>query len=151
MRTGLAADADAALLAATDQLDAAGRRDVQDVDARPGQLGQGDLAVDHHLFRRRRQAAQAQTHALEAFVHDAAARQVEVLGVAQHRLVEHRAVFHRPAHDLGADDRRTVVGEGDGAALDQTADLRQFRAACGPLVMAPMGKTLALPARCAWR
>ena len=33
----------------------------------------------------------------------------------------------RPPHDLGADHRRAVVGEGDGAALDEAADLGQFR------------------------
>ena len=74
-------------------------------------------------------AAQAETHTLKALVHDAAARQFEVFGVAQHRLVEHRAVFHRPPHDLGADDRRAVVGKGDGAAFDQTADFGQLGAA----------------------
>ena len=62
-----------------------------------GQLGQGDVAVDHDLLGRRRHAAQAQAHALEALVHDAAARQLEVLGVAEHGLVEHAAVFHAPA------------------------------------------------------
>ena len=91
-----------------------------------GQLGQVDVAVDHHLLGRGRHAAQAQAHALEAFVHDAAARQLQVLGMAEHRLVEHAAIFQGPAHDLGADHRRAVVGEGDGAALDQAADLRQF-------------------------
>ena len=89
-------------------------------------------------------------HALEAFVHDAAAGQVEVLAVAQDRLVEHAAIFERPPHDLGADDRRIVVGEGDGAPFDEAADLGQLGPA-RPLVMAPTGKTLALPARSACR
>src|SRR5262249_6655523 len=31
-------------------------------------------------------------------------------------------------HDLGVDDWRTIVGEGDGPALDKTADLGQFLA-----------------------
>ena len=99
----------------------------------PVSLGQGDFAVDHDLFGRGRHAAQPQPHALEALVHDAAARQLQVLGMAEDRLVEHAAVFHGAAHDLGADDRRTVVGEGDRAALDETADLGQF------LALAPLG------------
>ena len=80
VRTGLAGDADAALSGPADQVDAAGRGDVQDVQPAAGQLGQGDVAVDHHLLGRGRHAAQAQPHALEALVHDAAARQLEVLG-----------------------------------------------------------------------
>ena len=48
--------------------------------------------------------------------------------MAEDGLVEHPAVFQGPAHDLGADDRRAVVGEGDGAALDQPADLGQLLA-----------------------
>ncbi len=48
--------------------------------------------------------------------------------MAEHGLVEHPAVFHRPAHDLGTDHGRAVVGEGDGAAIDQAADLGQFLA-----------------------
>ena len=67
-------------LAAADQLDAAGSGDVQDVQPAAGELGQGDVAVDHDFLGRGRHAAQAQPHALEAFVHDAAAGQVEVLG-----------------------------------------------------------------------
>ena len=132
VRAGLAADAHAAQLGPADQIDAAGRRDVQDVQPAAGQLGQGDVAVDHDLLGRGRHAAQAQPHALEALVHDAAARQVEVLAVAEDGLVEHAAVFEGPPHDLGADDGRTVVGEGDRAAVDQAADLGQFLALCGP-------------------
>ena len=41
MRTGFAADADAALLAAANQFDAAGRGDVQDVHAAAGQSRPG--------------------------------------------------------------------------------------------------------------
>src|SRR5204863_1146672 len=121
-------DANAALLAATDQLDAAGRRDVQDVDARPRQPRQGDLAVDHYLLGNGRIAAQAQAHALEALVHDAVFAQFGVLTVAKDRLVKHLAVFHRPPHDLGVDHRRAVIGEGDGSALDESADLSQLLA-----------------------
>src|SRR6516225_10137000 len=48
--------------------------------------------------------------------------------MAEDGLVEHLAVFHRAPHDLGADDRRAVVGEGDGAAFDESADLGEFLA-----------------------
>ena len=51
----------------------------------PVSCGEFDVAVDHDFFRRRRHAAQTEPHALEALVHDAAARQVEVFAVAEHR------------------------------------------------------------------
>lgn len=44
----------------------------------------------------------------------------------EHGPVEHAAILEGPAHDLGADDGRTVVGEADGAAIDQPADLGQL-------------------------
>ncbi len=128
VRAGLAADADAALPGAADEVDAAGRGDVQDVQPAAGQLRQRDVAVDHHLLGGGRHAVQPQPHALEALVHDAAAGQVQVLAMAEHGLVEHPAIFQGAAHDLGADDRRAVVGEGDRAAFDQAADLGQLRA-----------------------
>src|SRR6266851_6235909 len=99
VRAGLARDASAALLATTDQLDAAGGRDVQNVNAGASQFGQDDLAEDHDFFRCGRHAAQPETHALEALVHDAAALQVVVFGMAEYRLIEHPAVVHRPPHD----------------------------------------------------
>ena len=52
--------------------------------------------------------------------------QLEDLGVNEHGLVEHLAVFEGPPHDLGGVDRRAVVGERDRAALDEPAELGQF-------------------------
>ena len=74
----------------------------------------------------RRHAAQAELRADEALVHHAALGEFEDLGVDEHGLAEHLAVFERPPHDLGGVDRRAVVGERDRAALDQPAELGQF-------------------------
>ena len=93
-----------------------------------GQLRQRDVAEDVISSATAGMPRRPSSHAHEPFVHHAAARQVQVLAVAQHRLVEHPAVFERPPHDLGADDRRAVVGEGDRPALDQPADLGQLLA-----------------------
>src|SRR5262245_38190342 len=123
VRADFAGDADAALSSAADELDAAGGRDVQDVQPAAGDGGQLDVAVDHDLFGGGGHAAQAQTHALDALVHDAALGQLEVLGVAEAGLAEHARVFEGAAHDLGADHGRAVVGEGDRAAIDEPADL----------------------------
>ncbi len=46
--------------------------------------------------------------------------------MVEDRLVEHQAVFERPAHQLGVVDRSAVVAEGDGAGLHQLPDLGQF-------------------------
>ena len=87
--------------APADQIDAAGRRDVLDVNPAAGDLGQLDVAEDMDLLGHGRHAADAQGRADEALVHHAAARQVEVFAVVDDRLVEHPAVFERPPHDLG--------------------------------------------------
>lgn len=74
MRAGLAGDADAAGLAAADEVDAAGRRDMQDVQPAAGDLGQLDVAMNHDLLGRRRHAPQPQPHAFDPLVHHAALR-----------------------------------------------------------------------------
>src|SRR5262249_43353417 len=126
VRAGLAADADAATASPADQVHAARRRDVQNVEPAAGQLGQFDVTVDHHFLGGRWPATPAEAETPDPPVHDAALAQVQVLGVAEHRLVEHPAVLQSPAHDLGADHRRTVVGERHGTAVDQAAHLGQF-------------------------
>ena len=64
----------------------------------------------------------------QPFVHHAVLGQLADLGVVEHRLVEHQAVLEGPPHQLGVVDRGAVVAEGDGAGLDQLADLGQFLA-----------------------
>jgi len=88
-----------------------------------GQFCQRDFSINHDLFRGRGHAAQPETHALVALVHDSAASQVQVFGVTEDCLVEHAAIFHGATHDLGADDRRPVIGKGHGPTRYQAAHL----------------------------
>ena len=69
VRRGLGRDRHAVGLGRTDELDAAGRRQVQEVDARAGEPGQLDVAVDHQLLGDRRPAGQAELAAAAALVH----------------------------------------------------------------------------------
>ena len=64
----------------------------------------------------------------QPLVHHAALGQLADFGVVQDRLVEHQAIFERPAHQLRIVDRRAVVAEGDGPGPDELADFGQFLA-----------------------
>ena len=151
VRAGLAGDAHAALLAAADQLDAAGRRDVQDVQPAAGQLGQRDVAVDHDLLGRRRHAAQAQPHALEALVHDAAARSARGPRQWLSTALSNIRQYSRARRMISA------LTTGEPSSVKATAPpstsppISASSSPLRPLVTAPIGKTLALPARSAWR
>ena len=71
---------DAAALGPAHQLDAAGARDVHDVDAPARGFGQQDVAGDHDILGHGRHAGQAQQQRDQPFVHDAAAGQLANLG-----------------------------------------------------------------------
>ena len=96
------------------------------VQAAAGGLGQGDVAAGHHVFGGGGDARQAQHQRDQPFVHHAALGQLADLGVVEHRLVEHQAIFEGPPHQLGVVDRGAVVAEGDRPGLDQLADLGQL-------------------------
>ena len=76
MRRGFAADLDAASAGLANQFDTARGGDVQDAQPAAGQLGQGDIPVDHDLLGRGRHASQSQPHALKSLMHNAAAGQL---------------------------------------------------------------------------
>ena len=126
MRRGLGGHAHAAALRPAHGIDAAGGRNVHDVHPPAGRLGQGDVAAGHHVFGRGGHAGQPEHQRDQPLVHHAALGQLADFGVVEDRLVEHQAVFERPAHQLGIVDRRAVVAEGDGPGLDQLADFGQF-------------------------
>lgn len=71
---------------------------------------------------------QPEPHTFMALMHDAAACELKILGVAEHRLVEHTAIFEGPAHDLGTDHGGIIVGESDGPSSNEAADLGQLSA-----------------------
>ncbi len=74
------------------------RGEVRDVKTRAGKFRQQDVAGHHHVFRGGRDAAQAETHGIEAFVHVAARAEVQVLAVIDDGDVEGLGEFHRAAH-----------------------------------------------------
>src|SRR5262245_23981836 len=126
MRARFARNTDAVFLPAAHKFHAACRGHMQDVESRTGQSRQGNLAVDHDLLGHGGVSAKAEANAFKSLAHDRITRQLEVLRMAEDRLVEHLAVLERSSHDLGVDDRRAVIGEGDSAAVDESADLSQL-------------------------
>ena len=97
IRRRLGGDADATLLRPPDQLDAAGRRDAEHMEPTAGELGELEVAVEDDLLGGRGHDAEAEAHADDPLVHDAAAGELEILGVAHDRLVEHPAIFEGAA------------------------------------------------------
>ena len=73
VRGGLGGDAYAAGLGLADQLDGAPGRDVLDVDASAGVLGEEEVACDHDILGDGGDAGEAEPSRDEPFVHGAAA------------------------------------------------------------------------------
>ena len=88
-------------LGATDELDAARRGQVQEVDAGAGQPGQLDVAVDHQLLGECRPARKAELAAALPFVHHGTSGEGTDLAVLGEDDVEADGVLHRPAHQQG--------------------------------------------------
>ena len=98
---------------------------MRDVEAPAGELGEGEVARDHHLLGGGRDALESEADGDRPLVHAAAAREVAILLVGDHRQVEERRVLERAAHEAGVHHRHAVVGDGDDARALHLADLRQ--------------------------
>ena len=105
--------------------DRTGRGDVGDVDPGSRVRSQDDVARHHHVLGTRREASQAQPHALDPLVDVPSATQVQVLAVVDDRDPEGGGVFHGPPHQPGVHDRDPVVADRDGALGVHRADVGQ--------------------------
>ena len=116
-------------LGPADELDAAGRRQVQQVDRRAGEAGQLDVAMDHQLLGDRRPAGHAELAAALPFVHHRPVGQGADLAVLGEHDVEPERVLHRPAHQQRVLHAVAVVGEQAHAGVGELAERRQLLAA----------------------
>ncbi len=115
-------------LGPADELHAPRGRQVEDVDAGPGEPGQLDVAMDHQLLGDRRPAGQAELAAAVPLVHHRALRERGDLAVLGEDDVEAERVLHRPAHQQRVLHAVAVVGEDPHARGDQLAERRQLLA-----------------------
>ena len=102
------------------------RRQMRHVIARAGDFGEQDIAGNHHILGTGGDAAQAEAHALESFMHVAALAQVQILAMLDHRDVEGLCVFHRAAHHAGVHDGLAIVRDRNDASLLHRTDACQF-------------------------
>ncbi len=125
VRADLGGDGQALGLGGTDELGAASRGDVADVQRAARETTQVDVAGDLDLLAGGRPAGQAQARGGAALVHLAALGEGVDLAVAGDDLVELAHVVHDGAQHAGALDAVAVVGEHAGALSDHVTDLGQ--------------------------
>ena len=128
MRRDLGGDVHAALSRRADQRDRAGGRDVGDVQVRPGQVGEGDIARDERLLGAGGAASQAEPGGDPALVHLPLVNERRVFAVLRDRQPEGARVLEGVAHQPRVGDGVAVVGERDDAGLRQLAGGREFLA-----------------------
>ena len=124
----LAGDVEPLGLGAPHHVEAARRREVGDVVAAGGVLGEDEVARHHHVLGGAGDAGQAQLGRPLPLVHDAAAGEGQVLGVLDHRDAEVLGVEQGAAHQLGVHHRLAVVRDRPHAGAHHLADLRQLLA-----------------------
>ena len=122
VRGDLGRDADPVGLGPANELDAAGRREVQEVDRRAGEPRQLDVAVDHQLLGERRPAGQAELAAALPFVHHGTGGEGADLAMLGEDDVEAEGVLHRPAHQQRVLHAGAVVGEQVDAGVGELAE-----------------------------
>ena len=128
MGRDLAGDALAIGLGRPDQVQAARRRHVRQVVAAPGVGHEQQVAGDHHVVRGAGDPLDAEPGREASLVHDAVARECELLGVLNDRQVEVPGVSQRLAHQRGTPDRPAVVRDGDRPGSPLGPELRQLAA-----------------------
>ncbi len=128
MRGHLRGHPDAARLGVAHEPHRARGGDVGDVQVRPGQLGEDDVARHHHVLGGGGLAGEPEIGGHEPLVHGPAVRELAVLRVADDRHAEGQGVLHRPAVELRVHHALAVVGEGDAAGLGLLGQLRELRA-----------------------
>ena len=132
MRGSLSGNQGAAFLTLANDVHAACRGDVLDVDGATGELGQGDVALDLKLFARSRPTSHTQSRGYNALVNLARPHQILVLTVAHNNLVERLRVIHDTTHHAGTLNPTAVIGESNGAMGCHVTDFRK-RLALKPL------------------
>ena len=101
-----------------------GARDVRDVEPRPGELREHQVAHHEHVFRQGRVAGQAEPGGDGPLVDDTVAHQGTILGVDDDGDVDETRVLEDVTHHAAVLDRPPVVAEGHGAGGDQGGHLR---------------------------
>ena len=115
-------------------------RDRRRVITPADQGNEADVALEHHRFRRFRNAEQAEAGGEFAFIHHAIADQIWVLGVMNDHRIEIAGVSQHAPHHLRIGDAFCAVGEGDRACRLEQADFRHLLA-FEPFVIAAIGCT----------
>ena len=129
VRRHLGGDADAARLRVADEAHRARGGRVSDVDVGAGQLGQQDVARDHHVFGRGGLPRQTELGGHDALVDRGAGAEGRILGVADDRRAEGQRVLHGAAVEAGVHDAPAVVREGDAARFRELGQLGELLAA----------------------
>ena len=128
VRRDLGGDVHAALACGADQRDRAGGGDVGDVQVRPGQVREGDIARDERLLGAGGAAAQTEPGGDPALVHLPLVNERRVFAVLRDRQPEGARVLQRVAHQPRVGNGVAVVGERDDAGLRQLAGGRELLA-----------------------
>ena len=126
MGAGFAGNGNAAGFGFAQKADAAGGAHVLAMDFGAGEFGQENVAGDNGFFADGRPAAQAESRAPVAFVHDAIGNERIILAVIENREIEHAGVFEGAAHEFVILDAFAVVGDGDDAGLFEGTDGGEF-------------------------
>ena len=121
-------DAEPGLLGAAEHRKRVGAGDRSGMIARLREGHEPQVAFEHDRLGRLRNAEQAKACRKLAFVHDAVADQIRILGVVHDQRVEVARVGERAAHHLGVDHALRAIGERDSAGGFQEADLGKLRA-----------------------
>ena len=128
MRRDLRAHGDPACLRGSYRCYGLPRREVHYMQRTLLVCSKGAVTLDHHRFRHRRPACEAESRRDRAFVHLAVARQRWLLLVERQHPPRHPAVLKSSLHEAGRHDRMAVIGESGGPEAGELGHLAQFLA-----------------------
>ncbi len=128
VRGRLAGHLESATLRLPHQADGAGGRHVRQVVPAAGLFDQKQIARHHDVLRQSGNPRHARTRRPLPFVHHAVARQVQILGVLDHRDGEMLRILESPPHQFGVRYRSAVVRNGDGASGNHRSHRRKLLA-----------------------
>ena len=113
VRRYLAGDADAVLFGPADDVESARGGDMLDMDARPCETGQLEVAGDADFLAAGGDARDAEFVGARAFVHRAAAAEFGNFAMAGDKQVEVARIFQRAAEKVGIGHGIAVIGDHD--------------------------------------
>ena len=112
----------------TDQIKPGPRRNLPEMQPRPGQLGQGQIAGNRQRLSLGRGRWQAIARGHFARSRRRAAGQPGILGMRNHRQPQHRAIGQQPVHGARIADPAPPGGDRFGAGLAHQRQFGQLRA-----------------------